>query len=158
MRISVRPQQVGDLVAVALRLSLRPAVLDDDVLPLDIAQLPEARPESVEVLPGHSRRVDKDDSYSGNLPRPLRPGSERRSDGTSARGQQEAAAVHVGMVGQTPVRSQRRDSRSVPDWCHRNRDIDVVGESPDTHAMLLAELVDFVTRHRPCGQLTGRRH
>ena len=25
----------------------------------------------------------------------------------------------------------------------------------DPHAMLLAELADFVTRYRPCGQLTG---
>jgi hypothetical protein len=97
--VHVRPQQVGDLVAVALRLSLRPAVLDDDVLPLDIAQLPEARPESVEVLPVLSRRVDKDDSYSGNLPRPLRPSGQRPSEATGQRGQQEAAAVHAGTVG-----------------------------------------------------------
>jgi hypothetical protein len=34
-------------------------------------------------------------------------------------------------------------------------DIDAVAESPDPHSMLLAELADFVTRHRPCGQLTG---
>jgi hypothetical protein len=34
-------------------------------------------------------------------------------------------------------------------------DIDAVAESPDPRAMLLAELADFVTRHRPCGQLTG---
>jgi hypothetical protein len=34
-------------------------------------------------------------------------------------------------------------------------DIDAVAESPDPHAMLLAELADFVTRHRACGQITG---
>jgi hypothetical protein len=34
-------------------------------------------------------------------------------------------------------------------------DIDAVAESPDPHAMLLDDLADFVTRHRPCGQLTG---
>ena len=34
-------------------------------------------------------------------------------------------------------------------------DIDAVAKSPDPRAMLLADLADFVTRHRPCGQLTG---
>ena len=34
------------------------------------------------------------------LPRLLRPRGERRGEGTSQRGQQEAAAVHAGMVGQ----------------------------------------------------------
>ena len=28
-------------------------------------------------------------------------------------------------------------------------------ESPDPHAMLLAELEDFVADHRACGRLTG---
>jgi hypothetical protein len=36
-----------------------------------------------------------------------------------------------------------------------NLDIDARGESPDPRAMLLAELADFVTRHRPCRQLSG---
>jgi len=34
-------------------------------------------------------------------------------------------------------------------------DIDAQADSPDPRAMLLAELADFVIRHRPCGQLTG---
>jgi hypothetical protein len=34
-------------------------------------------------------------------------------------------------------------------------DMDAVAESPDPHAMLLADLADFVTRNRSCGQLTG---
>jgi hypothetical protein len=34
-------------------------------------------------------------------------------------------------------------------------DVDAVAESPDPHVMLLAELSDFVTRHRACGLLTG---
>jgi hypothetical protein len=34
-------------------------------------------------------------------------------------------------------------------------DIDAQADSPDLRAMLLAELEDFVTRHRACGQLTG---
>ena len=41
---------------------------------------------------------------------------------------------------------------------YQSRDIDAVAESSDPHAMLLAELADFVTRHRPCGQLTGGQH
>jgi hypothetical protein len=36
----------------------------------------------------------------------------------------------------------------------QNLDIDASGESPDPRAMLLAELADFVTRHRVCRQLT----
>jgi hypothetical protein len=36
-----------------------------------------------------------------------------------------------------------------------NVDIDAQAESPDPHAMLLADLADFVIRHRPCGRLTG---
>ena len=36
-----------------------------------------------------------------------------------------------------------------------NVDIDAHAESPDAGAMLLAELEDFVTRHRPYGPLTG---
>ena len=34
---------------------------------------------------------------------PLRLGGERRGEGTGQRGQQEAAAVHAGMVGQARV-------------------------------------------------------
>ena len=30
-----------------------------------------------------------------------------------------------------------------------------LAESPDSRAVLLADLADFVTRHRPCGLLTG---
>src|SRR4029453_8178853 len=61
----------------------------------------------------------------------------------------------AGMVGQAQARSQRRDSRSVPDWMPPILDVDAVAESSDSHAMLLDELADFVTRHRACGQLTG---
>jgi hypothetical protein len=38
---------------------------------------------------------------------------------------------------------------------YQNQDIDGSARRADPHAMLLAELADFVTRHRPCGQLTG---
>jgi hypothetical protein len=34
-------------------------------------------------------------------------------------------------------------------------DIDAVAESPDPRIVLFADLADFVTRHRPCGLLTG---
>jgi hypothetical protein len=61
----------------------------------------------------------------------------------------------AGMVGQAQARSQRRDSRSVPDWVSPILDVDAGAESSDSHAMLLAELAVFVTRHRACGQLTG---
>ena len=36
-----------------------------------------------------------------------------------------------------------------------NVDVDDQEAAADPRAMLLAELADFVTRHRPCGQLTG---
>ena len=38
---------------------------------------------------------------------------------------------------------------------YQNLDIDGSARRADPHAMLLADLADFVTRHRPCGQLTG---
>jgi hypothetical protein len=38
---------------------------------------------------------------------------------------------------------------------YQNLDIDGLAHRADPRAMLLAELADFVTRHRPCGQLTG---
>ena len=41
---------------------------------------------------------------------------------------------------------------------YQSLDIDAVAEPSDPHAMLLAELADFVTRHRPCGLLTGGQH
>jgi hypothetical protein len=36
-----------------------------------------------------------------------------------------------------------------------NVDVDDQGPAADPHARLLAELADFVARHRPCGQITG---
>ena len=41
---------------------------------------------------------------------------------------------------------------------YQSLDIDAVAELSNPRAMLLAELADFVTRHRPCGQLTGGQH
>ena len=38
---------------------------------------------------------------------------------------------------------------------YQNLDIDGLARRADPHAMLLAELADFVTRHHPCGKLTG---
>jgi hypothetical protein len=38
---------------------------------------------------------------------------------------------------------------------YQNWDIDGSARRADPHAMLLDELADFVTRHSPCGQLTG---
>jgi hypothetical protein len=38
---------------------------------------------------------------------------------------------------------------------YQNLDIDGSARRADPHAKLLAELADFVTHHRPCGQLTG---
>jgi hypothetical protein len=38
---------------------------------------------------------------------------------------------------------------------YQNQDIDGSARRADPHAMLLADLADFVTRRRPCGQLTG---
>ena len=70
------------------------------------------------------------------MPRLLRLDGERRGESPNHRSQQEAAAVHQRGVSQI-------------------LDIDAVAESPDPRAMLLADLADFVTRHRPCGLLTG---
>ena len=36
-----------------------------------------------------------------------------------------------------------------------NVDVDDQGAAADPRAMLLDDLADFVTHHRPCGQLTG---
>jgi hypothetical protein len=71
---------------------------------------------------------------SAGLSRPARAASATRAPASEV--SREAAAVHQTVVSQI-------------------LDIDAVAESPDPRAMLLAELADFVTRHRPCGQLTG---
>ena len=49
----------------------------------------------------------------------------------------------------------RKRRRSIRGVVSQILDIDAVAESPDPRAMLLAELEDFVIRHRPCGQPTG---
>jgi hypothetical protein len=56
------------------------------------------------------------------------------------------------MVGQTLVESQMSRSESA---VSPNVEVDADAKSPDARAMLLAKLADFVTRHRPSGQLSG---
>ena len=73
-------------------------MLDDDVLALDVAEVAQAPagtpPRRAERLGGPPGRTP----IAVDLPRLLRLGGERRSEGTSQRGQQEAAAVHYSIT------------------------------------------------------------
>jgi hypothetical protein len=85
-------------------------LLDVEIVALNPAKLLEALPERIE---GEGLRVGEQPSDPGFTGR-LRFNSERHGESASQRGQQEAAAVHAGMVGQAMVRSQRRSSYSSP--------------------------------------------
>ena len=75
-------------------VTFRPAVLDDEVLPLDLAQLAETLSERLDAR-GHStwvRVADVSDARRG-LPRRLRPAGERRGEHAQS-ASDEGSPVH----------------------------------------------------------------
>jgi hypothetical protein len=86
----------------------------------------------------------------------LRPGGERRGERTSQRGQQKAAAVHGGMVGQAKVWVNVEFPASAESTeCHR---IWTLTLSPSRPILALCCSPSWPTssgRHRRCGRLTG---
>ena len=65
------------------------------------------------------------------------------------------AAAERDVASAPASEDSRKRRRSIRGVVSQILDIDAVAESPDPRAMLLAELEDFVIRHRPCGQPTG---
>ena len=84
-------------------LSVRMPELDDEVLALDVPELPQLADECRHADWQHFSSGTRQKSHARHLPLMLCCGGERRGEGPSQRGQQEAAAVHAGMVGQTLV-------------------------------------------------------
>jgi hypothetical protein len=73
--------------------------------------LKQALPKGLDF--GRGRRRPPDEADPPHLPLLLRLDSERRSEDPGQRGQQEAAAVHPGMVGQSPSRVNRPTLRKL---------------------------------------------
>src|SRR5262245_623251 len=73
----------GREVGQSLDLALGIAFLDDEVLPLDIAQLTETLPEPVEV--GLGREAKGEPSDPGDFARRLRGGDERHHEDTQGK-------------------------------------------------------------------------
>jgi hypothetical protein len=88
------------------------AVLGNDVLTVHPAQLPHPVPEG--ALAQRHGQLWRDPADPMDFSRLLPLGGKRRGKDTSQRGQQEAAAVHGGMVEQALVRSQRRGVEATP--------------------------------------------
>jgi hypothetical protein len=77
-----------------------PSALDEDVLAFDVPQLTQPLEESLPGAPAPRavRRGTPEKAYPIEFPGLLRPGAERRGEGTSQRGEQEAATVHHSMA------------------------------------------------------------
>ena len=94
---------------VSLNLPAREPILDGDVLTLDVPEVAQALPEGVDLSRGPRRAIEQIPNPGNCAGRLLPLGGERRSEGTSQRGQQEAAAVHArdggarASLGQGPV-------------------------------------------------------
>jgi hypothetical protein len=105
--IGLSLDEIGREVRQPIRVVRRVAKIDRNVLSLDIAISAQALLERLED-PGElgAGRRRSEECYSGHGGRALRLGCEWHSEGTGQRGQQEAASVHAGMVGQARGRSQ----------------------------------------------------
>src|SRR5262249_59770505 len=86
------------------------SALDEDVLALDVPQLPEPLEESLPGAPAPRavRRGTPEKAHPIEVPRLLRPSRERRSKSTRERGQQEAAAVHYSITRSARASSDGR--------------------------------------------------
>jgi hypothetical protein len=84
-----RGRQLGKLAP-----GLRPERRDHDRFAFHVPQLAQALTQRIELLPMSRARTCREESDVMNLPRLLRLSGARRREGTSQRGQQEAAAVH----------------------------------------------------------------
>jgi len=73
---------------------IRGEVVDGDGLPIHIAQVAQALEERVKSARLRRTWIERKEAETRDPSRRLRPGGERRGEGTRQRGQQEAAAVH----------------------------------------------------------------
>ena len=79
--VDLEPDQLGRESGEPLVLSLRPSVLDHDVLALDVAELAQPSPERLdEMLGRHGRGRGHEEADPIDLPRLLRLGGERRGE------------------------------------------------------------------------------
>jgi hypothetical protein len=109
--VDLEEDEFGREIGEPLGPPVSPSLLDDDVLALDVPELAQPVPKRLEVDRESLRSwCVAEVPDAPHLFRGLRFSGERRRDGTTQGRQQEAAAVHPAMVGQAPVRSQRRES------------------------------------------------
>ena len=106
--VCLEPDQFGREVGQPLVPTLRKSIVDDEVLSPDVAEIAERVLEGVRIERGWTTGAEIADSIY--RPRLLGLGGQRRGKRTGQRSQQEAAAVHAGMVGR--VASQVKHARS----------------------------------------------
>src|SRR5262249_18891066 len=101
--INLERNQFGRESGEPLGLPLDIAVFDHDVAALDVTEVTQSLTEGLCQLRA-SGPVERQVAYSRDLGRLLGLCSERRDEGTSQRGQQEAAAVHAGTLGRAAAK------------------------------------------------------
>src|SRR5262245_49757203 len=97
--VHVEPDELHSKIGEALGLAFRVPALYDEILAFYIAPLSEPFLESFpKGKRGGGGRGHGEIANPVDLPHSLRFGGERRSERTTQRGQQEAAAVHHSMI------------------------------------------------------------
>ena len=97
--VDLETDRLGRILVEPILVTAGESVLDEYVLARNVAELPEGLPEYPLLLLG-SPGVQLDNAKGF---RRLRLGRDRRGEGPSQRGQEEAAAVHAGMVRRGPT-------------------------------------------------------
>src|SRR5262249_4809746 len=112
--MDMQSDQLGREVGQSLDLSLSIARLDDEVLPLDVAQLTETLPEPVEV--GFGREAKGEPTDPEDFARQLRCGDERHHEDTQGK-EEDAHGVQSpdGLLTLTPGMPVRTVGTADPD-------------------------------------------
>jgi hypothetical protein len=100
--------QIGDEFVQALWPAAGETALERDCLSFYVAECSELLEERVPRIGLRGIRIRPARQQTDSRHSLLRPGGERRGKSTGQRGQQEAAAVHAGMVGRTRAKVNQR--------------------------------------------------
>jgi hypothetical protein len=93
--IDLRADQLGSEAGKARDVAVRPSVLQNEVLSLDVAQLGHPLPERIDNAQHfRARRGLAEPSYPHNFVCLLRPGGERRGEETACQGADEGSPIH----------------------------------------------------------------
>jgi hypothetical protein len=107
--VDLERHQFGCQSGEPLDLPLGRSILHHEVLALDVTQVAQGLEEGLSKVRGGGRSVvvPQQVAYSSDLGRRLGRRSERLDEDTGQRGQQEAAAVHAGMVSRATNQVKR---------------------------------------------------